>query len=71
MLANDLKKGDRIVMTNGWAATIEDNKRGNIRMATVEGYATEMGSIYIWDIQGVVLTAAQAKAKGRVNAWGF
>ena len=71
MLANDLKKGDQVVMTNGWTATIEDNKRGNIRMATVAGYATEMGSIYIWDIQGVVLTAAQLKAKGRVNAWGF
>jgi hypothetical protein len=56
MLANDLRKGDRIVLTNGWMATIEDNRKGNIRMATVEGFVTEMGSIYIWDIRGRVAT---------------
>ena len=27
MKTNDLKKGDRIRLNNGWYATIEDNKR--------------------------------------------
>jgi hypothetical protein len=49
--ANDLKKGDRVRLSNGWYATIEDNKKGAIRMATVEGLVTEMGSIYAADIQ--------------------
>ena len=83
MLSNDLKKGDRVVLHNGWKATIEDNKKGNTRMATVEGFATEIGSIYAWDIKGKVdfqsgnildtieLTAKQSKAKAAVNAWGF
>lgn len=50
MLTNDLKKGTRIKLANGWPATLEDNKRGNIRMATVEGIFTEIGSIYAHDI---------------------
>jgi hypothetical protein len=49
--ANDLKKGDRVRLNNGWFATIEDNKKGAIRMATVEGFETEMGSVYAADIQ--------------------
>lgn len=47
---NDLKKGTRIKLANGWFATIEDNKKGNIRLATVEGLDTEMGSVYAHDI---------------------
>jgi len=62
----------RVRLMNGWDATIEDNKRGNIRMATVEGYFTEKGSIYAWDIAylysdkgmvKIVLTEAQKKAQ--------
>lgn len=49
---NKLKKGTRVVLRNGWEATLEDNKRGSIRMATVEGFYTEMGSIYAHDIAG-------------------
>jgi len=49
--ANDLKKGDRVRLSNGWYATIEDNKKGAIRMATVEGLVTEMGSVYAADIE--------------------
>lgn len=49
---NKLKKGTRIVLRNGWEAVLEDNKRGSIRMATVEGFYTEMGSIYAHDIAG-------------------
>jgi hypothetical protein len=61
MKSNDLKKGDRIVLLNGWEATIEDNKKGNIRMATVEGFVTEMGSIYMHDVRGRVETADKPK----------
>lgn len=49
---NKLKKGTRVVLRNGWQAVLEDNKRGSIRMATVEGFYTEMGSIYAHDIAG-------------------
>jgi preprotein translocase subunit YajC len=72
MLANDLKKGDRVHLNNGWSATVMDNMRGNIRLAQVEGFVTELGSIYIWDIVGVELTAAQEKARKVVKgAFGF
>lgn len=47
---NKLKKGTRILLSNGWLATLEDNKRGAIRLATVEGFYTETGSIYADDI---------------------
>ena len=55
MKTNDIKKGMRIVLSNGWQATMEDNKRGNIRMATVEGFYTETCSIYAHDIAGVLI----------------
>lgn len=50
MKTNDLKKGDRIQLRNGWYATIADNKKGNIRMADVEGTYREIGSVYSHDI---------------------
>ena len=50
MLQNDMKKGQMGILTNGWKFRIEDNKKGNIRMAMVWGYETEMGSIYTSDI---------------------
>jgi hypothetical protein len=50
MLTNDLKNGDRVRLRNGWFATIADNKKGNTRMARVEGVYTELGSIYAHDI---------------------
>jgi hypothetical protein len=50
MKTNDLKKGVRVRLRNGWEATIEDNGRGNTRMATVYGFYTEMGSVYSHDI---------------------
>jgi hypothetical protein len=49
---NKLKKGTRVVLRNGWEAVLEDNKKGSIRMATVFGTYTEMGSIYAHDIAG-------------------
>jgi hypothetical protein len=47
---NDLKDGDRVKLRNGWLATIRDNQRGNTRLAMVEGYTTELGSVYSHDI---------------------
>jgi len=55
MKTNDIKKGMRILLRNGWYGTMKDNKRGNIRMAEVEGYFTETGSIYAWDIAKVFI----------------
>lgn len=71
VLTNDLKKGTMVHLNNGWKARLEDNKKGNIRMATVYGMYTEMGSIYAHDIKyaevdGVMyrikLSPAQEKA---------
>ena len=50
MKTDDIKKGVRFRLMNGWYATMMDNKRGNIRMAEVEGMYTEIGSIYAHDI---------------------
>lgn len=75
---NDLKKGTRVLLTNGWYATIADNQRGNTRLATVEGYVTELGSIYAHDIQRaevagkwvtIGLTPQQEACKARVQSF--
>jgi hypothetical protein len=65
---NALKKGTRVVLRNGWEAVLEDNKRGSIRMATVFGTYTEMGSIYAHDIAGYeeVMYDFQGKRQGKV-----
>lgn len=47
---NEIKKGDRILQINGWFGTMYDNKKGTIRMAEVEGFETEIGSVYAHDI---------------------
>lgn len=47
---NDIKKGDRIKLANGWYGTMMDNKKGNTRMAEVEGIENELGSVYGHDI---------------------
>lgn len=47
---NDLKKGTPITLKNGWAAVIMDNKKGDTRLAEVDGYFKEIGSIYARDI---------------------
>ena len=48
--SNDLKKGTQIVLKNGWGAIIMDNMKGNTRLAEVDGYVKEIGSIYAHDI---------------------
>lgn len=80
MKTNDLKKGARVQLRNGWMATIADNARGNTRLCEVEGTYTEMGSVYSHDIQFafegdkmsiVEHTEAQLKLRQQVAAFGF
>ena len=77
MLQNDMKKGQMGTQVNGWRFRIEDNKKGNIRLATVWGFETEMGSIYTSDIATVDMpdgtkepleqTTAQAKRSAKTK----
>ena len=69
---NDIKRGTRIRLANGWYATMMDNRKGNIRQALVEGSVTEQGSVYAHDIvqarcggewTAVEHTPQQAKAR--------
>jgi len=71
--SNDLKKGHKIAMSNGFTGEIMDNKKGNLRLAKIFGYATDIGSVYVWDITYPVLelTPAQIKARDTVKAMGF
>ena len=55
MKTNDIKKGMRFLLKCGWFATMADNMKGNTRMAEVEGYFTEIGSVYAHDITSVQL----------------
>lgn len=82
MTTNDLKKGTEVLLSSGMRARLEDNKKGNIRMATVYGAEvglfTEMGSVYSHDIvrykdeqgnwQGIEHTDKQRKLRREVNA---
>lgn len=72
MFTNDLKKGMIVRLAGScWIAVIEDNKKGNIRMATVYGYETEMGSVYAHDIDRVALTGAGDPALVMVTTSGY
>lgn len=56
ILSNELKKGTKIVMSGtGWSGTILDNKKGNIRMAEIVGYYTDIGSIYVHNIAYAII----------------
>lgn len=77
---NDLKKGARVLLANGWYATLQDNRKGDTRMAIVEGHVTEIGSVYAHDIITVQHlgtwvpidhTPRQTAMKNRVTTWGF
>ena len=59
MLTNDIKKGMRVKLRNGWYATMMDNKKGNTRLCEVEGFCTEIGSVYAWDIEFVYVSENQ------------
>ena len=78
MFQNDMRKGQTGYLKDGVRFRIEDNKKGNIRMATVYGFATEMGSIYTHDIASLEVdgksepleqTPAQAKQSARIQSW--
>jgi len=78
MLQNDMKKGQMGVLKNGWRFRIEDNKKGNIRLATVYGFETEMGSIYTHDIASLEVdgksepleqTLAQQIKSAKIQTW--
>jgi len=77
---NDLKKGTRVKLANGFYATLADNARGNTRMATVEGFVTETGSVYAHDIMEAQVsnswvtvnhTPQQQQMRQAVKTWGF
>lgn len=70
----------RIQLNNGWFGTMYDNARGNARLVEVEGYYTEIGSVYAHDIKKVFIndiwelvehTEKQLKHKQTINAMGF
>jgi len=63
MKTNDIKSGTRIKLSNGWFATMRDNKKGNTRLAEVEGIYTEIGSIYSHNIEMVRTGTLWAKVE--------
>jgi hypothetical protein len=81
MLVNDIKKGMRVHLANGWFGTMADNKKGNIRMVDVEGIYREIGSVYSHEIawvrvdgdrwERVELSPAQKKTANKIMAMGF
>ena len=81
MLTNELKKGARVKLRNGWTATVMDNGRGNTRVCEVQGIYTEIGSVYAHDIviyypptgSSVLVehTDKQLKLREQVAAFGF
>jgi len=83
MKTNDLKKGAKVILNNGWKATIMDNKKGNTRLAEVQGIYTEIGSIYAHDINSyfnenarlyyndIELTPDQLRLQNELNLMGF
>lgn len=81
MKTNELKKGVRVKLANGWQAIIEDNMKGNTRLAKVFGIFTEIGSVYAHDIVAysdekgnwlpVEHTPAQIKMRKQVVSFGM
>lgn len=67
--SNEIKKGTRMVLSNGFAATMYDNRKGNVRMAEVQGYCTEIGSIYVWDIALVEIGGETCARSVQVAQW--
>jgi len=62
MKTNELKKGMRVQLRNGWYGTMADNARGNIRMVDVEGICREIGSVYSHDIVRAYITTGDDNA---------
>ena len=55
MLANDMKKGQVVVLRSGLRATIRDNMKGMARNVEIEEPAHDIGSIYVHKIAFAVL----------------
>jgi len=79
---NDIKKGWRVVLRNGWDGIMMDNARGNTRLVDVNGDFRETGSVYAHDIvhalcpvtnvmHKVEHTPAQLKLKSQLTAMGW
>jgi hypothetical protein len=50
---NDLKKGDKVLLTGGRLATVMDNRKGICRCIHVQerdGWYGDMGDVYAWEI---------------------
>jgi hypothetical protein len=74
--SNSLKKGTPIKLKNGWAAVIMDNRKGDTRMAEVDGLVKEIGSIYARDIDtafvdGKWQPVKRVKPKKRFNLYDY
>jgi hypothetical protein len=50
MNTDEIKKGQRVELCNGWQGTMDDNRKGDTRQVVVEGDYRETGSIYSHDI---------------------
>lgn len=80
IFTNDLKKGTRVLLASGDGATLMDSKKGNTRLAEVNGIYTEIGSIYAHDIELAVIdgewravskTEAQLKLQKQLRSFGW
>jgi len=59
--ANDLKKGDRVVLEGNREAIVQDNKKGIIRCMEVlgkNGWHHETGDTYADEIKGLIVHGA-------------
>ena len=62
ILANDLKKGDRVVLHGNREAIVADNKKGIIRCMEVlekHGWFHETGDTYADEIKGLIVNGAK------------
>ena len=51
----DVRKDARVTLRNGFTARVMDNKsKGATRLCEVDGFCTEMGSVYSTDILEVL-----------------
>lgn len=53
--AEQLKKGMRVRLQNGWEADVTKKCDGNTLVATVFGDSTETGSIYVQDVAAAMI----------------
>ena len=80
LFTNNLKRGARVLLSNGWEADIMDNMKGDTRLARVYGVYDEVGSVYSHDIIktqvggewfDITHTPKQIKLKEQLKRIGF